>query len=236
MKRHTFDKNIYMKKITLLLLTLLAFQYSFAQQKFKEGSITYAMKIEGLPEDDPSVAMLGDMKMILTFKDVRSKVEMAMGIMNMSVFSNTKTKEYVNCMDLMGTKMAITMTQKDLDESAKEKGHVQEIIKTDETKKILDYNCKKAIVKIQKGDELLEMPIWYTSDIKMDVKNPNDQFEGKIDGLPLEYSTTMNGMNIHINVEKVEFTKIDNSTFNIPADYERMTMEEFQTKMSNFGK
>lgn len=89
---------------------------------------------------------------------------------------------------------------------------------------------------MKKGDEVIEMPVWYTDEIMIAQESPGDQFQGKIKGLPLEYSTTVNGMDIKVNVEKVELIKIENSTFDIPTDYERMTMEEFQAKMSNSGK
>jgi hypothetical protein len=60
---------------------------------------------------------------------------------------------------------------------------------TDETKKILGYSCKKAIVHSKKGDS----EWWYTNDLSIDLKGLINMSD-KIPGFPMAFTTNIKGV------------------------------------------
>lgn len=74
---------------------------------------------------------------------------------------------------------------------------------TNETKKILGYNCKKAVTKVNSNT----IEIWYTNDIKI---NGGPSVLGQNLGLVLEVERNKNSLVTATSIKKVKKTDIDN--------------------------
>lgn len=115
------------------------------------------------------------------------------------------------------------------------------LTKTDEEKKIGDWNCRKVIFE-QGGEVSVKSELWVTKDIKMDFKAYLDLMRKigieKMLGRLTEYATAIDGYPVQVNTEQVvnrqhitsntRVTKItvgpaDQSLFTVPAGYKRLT-------------
>jgi GLPGLI family protein len=218
-----------MKKIVLFFaMTIVTTAMSFAQ--LEEGHIEYSIEMSS---DDPEIAGMASMfngsTMNLYFSDELARTELDFGsMMSISTVVNSETDKVLLMMGgMMGNKAVLTTS----DEMA-EGEDVEDIEMTwtysKETKKILDYTCKKAIGTDTDGNEIA---YWYTEKIKP-ANTDNNSALAKLPGLALEYEVDREGMIMTFTASKVK-TSLDSATkaskfsFAIPEGYTEMTYDEF---------
>ncbi len=218
-----------MKKITLSLIFLVSATLSVFSQ-VKEGHIEYKISVVS---DDPESAgmadMFGNSTMNIHFKSQLTRTELDMGfLMQMTVINDDKSGDILMLLGGMMGNQAILTT---VDEMNEFDGKVEEetsgkVELINETKTILGYVCKKAILSDDDGSK---MTYWYTSEINFS-KRGNQVFDGQIPGIPLEIVTKTSEMTMTwtaVNFEK----KVENTStlfsMEIPDGYEKMSYEEF---------
>ena len=143
-------------------LAVVALSALSLNAQIKEGTITYAMTMEGLPPEQ--AAMIGDMELKSTFKNTMVLTEMSsMMFTNQTLVDD---KGMVMLMEQMGNKIAVKQTKEEMEKEEakqKEKPADPKIEYTAETKTIAGYECKKAIVTMVGKDKKEEkMEIWYS--------------------------------------------------------------------------
>ena len=129
-------------------------------------------------------------------------------------------------MDMMGSKVAIKMNPKD-EKKAKKEAKVLDIKYLDETKEIAGYKCKKAEITLEGEEETII--VYYTEEIN--TQETKAQYKG-LKGFPMSYEINTPEMKMVMTVKEVKKEKVSSAEFTVPAEYEEMTMEEFQAKMS----
>ncbi|MDF2448183.1 MAG: hypothetical protein K0R26_687 [Bacteroidota bacterium] len=220
-----------MKKLfsTLAVVALTAFSLN---AQIKEGSITYDMKMEGLPPEQ--AAMMGDMELKTTFKN--DKVLSEMSSMMFSSQTCVDEKGMTMLMEQMGNKIAIKQTKEEMEKEAaksKDKPTDPKIEYLNETKTIAGYECKKAVITTVGKDKKEEkMEVWYSDKFE----NPNKEGKGRgqgfmkgFKGLPFEFSNAQGGMKFTMIAKAVSTDPIDDSKFNLSTDgYKMMTMDELK--------
>jgi hypothetical protein len=107
---------------------------------------------------------------------------MKTGFGNITILANAESKEQVVLYDMMGQKMAIKSTKEETEKSLSEIPDAK-VTETTETKKILNYNCKK----VQISDDKSSMDVYVTDEIQVPNANWNTQYKN-VKGLMLEYS------------------------------------------------
>ncbi len=109
-----------------------------------------------------------------------------------------------------------------------------EVVKTDETKKILGFNCKKVIVKSIRKAKVLDMDkdivdetaIWYTTDLGFNFSpNPNMWTEGTVLALENKGNSTL--------ATSIEYRGVSSKDVTAPKKALPITQEEYQKKMDN---
>ena len=130
-------------------------------------------------------------------------------------------------MDMMGKKFAVKIAASDIEKEMEKAGEI-EVIKTEETRDILGYTCKKAIVKLKDSGQ--EMTVYYTDELSTGIENSNNPMFKDIDGMMLEFSMVQNGMDMHFTAVNIEKKKVSDSEFEIPEGYEEITQEELQSR------
>jgi GLPGLI family protein len=123
----------------------------------------------------------------------------------------------------MGQKLAIKSSKEDSEQEQKEAEEQSNIeyIKG-ETKEILGYKCKKAIIKTEDGGEAV---IYYTEDLpNVDV---SDQAQG-IKGFPMEMMVVTDMMTTITRVNSIEEGKVEKIKMVVPEGYDLKTKEEFK--------
>lgn len=211
-----------MKRILSTFIVCLLTAVTFAQTS---GKITYDMSFES---DNPDMAMATSMlqgsNMVLSFMPKKSRVTVNMGMLGtVTTISDMKKKKVLMLMEMMGNKIASEdeINSKEID-SLQGK---QEVKLAEETKDILGYLCKKAIITTADGNEIV---FWYTEELKADITGQK-QFNAKIPGVVLEFSTIQNEMTVNFIATKVE-KKVDKADFSmeIPDGYILKTPEELK--------
>lgn len=112
-----------------------------------------------------------------------------------------------------------------------------EVVKTDETKKIIGLNCNKVIVKsIRKAkvlgedkDVIDETAVWYTNDLGFNFSpDPNFWTEGAVLAIENRGKTTM--------AKSIEYRNVSSKDVTAPKKATPITADEYKVKMENMMK
>lgn len=214
-------------KILSLVTTLLLAVGLWAQ----EGTIKYELTMES---DDPQVqsqmAMMANSTMTMYMKDklFRQETNMGNGLMVTTSIVNGETEKGLILMDGMMGKIASPFDTEDQKEEASDEEDADvEIEFTDETKDILGFTCKKAIIYDEEGNEMI---YWYTEEISA-PENEGKYMNQKIPGMPLEFSIQQPQITMVFKaVEYDDKVKKAKELFdtNVPDGYTEKSMEEIQ--------
>ena len=211
-----------MKNITTLIFLTL-FSNVFFSQKF-EGVITYSIDYE-LPEIMEAQRSMLPSEMNTYCKKKTTRVEQKTAMGDQIVISSTKTGESTLLMNMMGQKMAIEVgNQKDNKNES-----IPSIVYSQESKTIAGYLCEKATYTVysKEQQDSISMDLYYTTKIPALY---NQQFK-ELKGIPLEYTINTQGMSMTFEATKIESKKLSKSLFNIPREYETISLEEFKKMM-----
>ena len=108
---------------------------------------------------------------------------------------------------------------------------VIDIKKTRDKKVICGYECRKAIITWK--DNPLQTVVYYTDNIKIENPNINTPFS-EIDGVMLEFSANVIGLDMKFEAEKVIISKIDTSCFVIPNYCEKVSYDKLDNIVEDF--
>jgi GLPGLI family protein len=224
--------NSNMKK--LLLIAVAVCSTLLASAQMKEGHLKYSIEVTS---DNPDMAMIVGMmqgsKMDIYFADNETRVDMEMGSMMKTItIADTDKKETLTLMSGMMGNTAIKQPISNPEAEAEGEEDDIEVILEDETKDILGYTCKKAIIVDADGNESV---FWYTDEIAINTEGQN-VLSSKIPGQPLQMEVPTNGMNMTMTA--IEFTeklkkKLKTSLFDmtIPEGYTVKSTEELMEEI-----
>lgn len=114
---------------------------------------------------------------------------------------------------------------------------VVEYIPSDETKKILGFNCKKVTIKTTSKRKILEEEreivdqtiLWYTNELGFDFSpNPALWTSGAV--LAIE------GKGNNVVAKSIEYRKVNNKDVNLPKKGVVITQDDFRAKMEQMRK
>ena len=163
--------------------------------------------------------------MTLSIKGNKSRSEMVMMMGKTVSISDGDAKTTIVLMDMMGQKIAVQSTPEEV-QSELDKGPKTSVNVTGETKDILGYTCKKAIITFEGEDT--EVIVYYTDELGTKALNfDNPQFKD-IDGLMLEYEIPEEEFSMQFTAVTIEKTNVDDSAFTIPEGYQIKTIEEMK--------
>ncbi|HTM99505.1 MAG TPA: hypothetical protein VL088_12200 [Pedobacter sp.] len=109
-----------------------------------------------------------------------------------------------------------------------------EVVKTEETKKILGFDCKKVIIKSIRKAKVLDMDkdivdetaVWYTTDLGFNFSpNPNMWTEGAVLALENKGNSTV--------ATSIEYRGVSTKDVTAPKKATPITQEEYQKKMES---
>jgi len=215
-----------MKKFnTLAILMAMAFimtSFGGFAKEFK-GVVTYKVTVTGHKVTDEIKAMMPK-TMTLTIKGDKSKSEMVMGMGKTISISNAETKESIALIDMMGQKIAVKSTYEEIQKELTDSPKVSVELSGD-TKDILGYTCKKAIIKSDEGTEII---VYYTEELGTGATYFDDPQFKDIKGLMMEFELPNEGMSMKFTAINVESKNVSDSEFTIPEGYQIKTKEEMQ--------
>lgn len=208
-------------KHLILSLTLFFSLISGSFSQDFEGEITYNLSYKDLPEEMAMYKAMLPKSSKLIIKNHMSKMEQNMSVlMKMDIVANAKTNYLLIMVNALGNKIAYEPDTKEL------KAGTYKVELKNDIKIIEGYKCKKALITDTANNVIT---YWYTTELPS-YKNSNLP-NVKIDGFPMEYVISQNGMTIKASVSKVEKKSINDSEFELKKGYEMKTKEEIEQMM-----
>ena len=185
-----------------LLITgfFLLVQTSFSQTK--NGHIQYAIEVMAIDtslETHQAVGLLQNSSMELFLAEDKSRVDFNLG----DLYSTSIIIDYLTSQMLMlysgvnGRSATVQTIDDELGAAASDTNTV--VIFLSDTKRILNYNCKKAITRLN-GQETV---FWYTDEISISAKGQS-VMNPYIPGFPMAFSTMMDGVLMEYEVSLFE--------------------------------
>ena len=214
-------------KLVTLAIVLTSFTFSISAQN-QEARIVYDIKMESQdPEIQAQLAMVGGSTMVTAFKGDKTYQSTSMGsIMETITITDQSSKKGVMLVNGMMGKFGAMMDLEEVEENKKDTDIDIELV--DETKEIKGYNCKKALIVDEDGNETV---FWYTDEI-VAPKMQSEYFKEQVPGFPLEiYFVTPQMTMSFIATEVEEKVKKAKSLFKIeiPEGYTEHSFQELQS-------
>ena len=230
-----------MKKYFLTLCLMLSgFLFIQAQTDLSEAFVEYTM--DSISSSDPQVnAMMSAMKggtINIFFKGnkMRTDADMMGGVMKMSTFMDFDQKDLPVSLywEIMGQKIKVNMSEEQMNkmQGADEGETNSPDIIYNETikKKILDYNCYQAIIKMPEENEG-EIICYITEEVSAPRSVIQNRSDMKMKGFPMQYVIVTPEINMQYTVSKLE-TSVSDDVFKPLVGYRVMDVDQF---MGSFG-
>ncbi|MFI5139116.1 MAG: DUF4412 domain-containing protein [Sphingobacteriales bacterium] len=214
------------KKITLLILLLVAAVYKVsAQKKINEGIVTYNVSYE-LNAVQLQYADQLPKKITFYFRGDSTAATIKQGSAIVKGVSVFKANFHSLLVELPATskKIVVVMTPAEVEEEKAENPHLKAV--TGNEKQIIDgYNCYKVTATNAKNGESYE--IWVTNDIDMPPNSISKPVSG-FGGVPVLFVTFNRGIRINAEIEEIKETAIPPGFFSATKEYQPMSFTDLQ--------
>jgi len=220
-------KNIFRNLMAAAIVVFIT-NVAFTQSKSFQGTLTYDVSYSGTNLSAAQKAQLPATS-VVTVKDCKTKTEVVVGPVTQAAISDGTAKTELVLIDYMGTKAAIKLSTDDVKEGLA-KNPMPTVNITKETKVILGFTCKKAILTSKDENGVVTNDtIYFTEQIGCADVNFSTQFKD-IPGTVLRYTEFDPQINATATytIKEIKKSKISDDTFVIPSDYKEMTKEEFK--------
>lgn len=199
----------------MILTTLMLFFISvFAQQRVvAECTVAYNITLDDNSVDAGTAATLKATTKTVYIKGVNSRTDLTSPSFSQSVIYNKNTATATILRSIGANKFMTKLDQsKWISEHARYSN--MKLIKSDETKTILGYECKKLVLELTDGTTL---NVFYAANIAPSVKEFEYQFKD-VPGFVLEYEATeTEGRKIKYTAAQINFNPVAASRFDIPT-------------------
>ncbi len=200
----------HLKIIFLISLATLVYCNVQAQQQVSkivaECTITYSVTIKGNDKNEGTTKTL-----YIKGRKIRSEIKNT-AFYQATIFDN-KTEEAVVLKEIGGDKYMSQFNAAQWKEK-NQQWNASSVQVTNETKKILNYTCRKAIITTKEGNSFV---VYFTTDMTASATENPYQFKD-ISGLVLEYeSQTSEGKNIEFTATGINFNPVPAAKFIIPT-------------------
>lgn len=217
-----------MKKVLLALFAVSIATLTFASlpKEFK-GTITYKITYEGDEINEQMLTYLPK-TMMTYFRDKLTRTDLIMGMGKTIKIKDGEDKSVVSLFDMMGQKVGFTSDYEEIKESMKDEPD-SEIEIRNETKEILGYECKRAVIKVEgPGGKTVRMNAWFTEELG-DNSNYFDTPEFRdIKGIMLQFEMHAPQFNMIFTAADIDTKKVSKKQFEIPEGYEMRSKEEIE--------
>ncbi|MCB0478505.1 MAG: hypothetical protein KDC84_10100 [Crocinitomicaceae bacterium] len=206
-----------MKKSVLLFFALTLSFFLNAQ----DLSVIFDIKVVKAPKDvKKALKQVDESDFIMKFSGNKSYSKINLfGMFTQTIVFDSDSGEGFILMDISAQKILIKVNREQLNEYNKGKDIKPIVEEVKGTKKVLDHDCNKALLKYSDGKEYT---VYYSKAIK--YKHENFDY---LDGFPLDYSTEQNNMVLTMTASAVDQkTKVDANLFEIPSGYTEISFEK----------
>ena len=218
-----------MKSISLFIAFIALSTISLAQ---KGTYIAYEMSMEANdPQMEMMISMMEGSTMEIAISEERSYVKTNMGALSTTEIDvDLESKIMTMYMTGMMGSMAFSGHIDSLDQEETDEIDVDLKLVKNETKKILGYKCKKAIITDEEGNE---STYWYTEEIER--PEGVSQMPNTIPGLCLEMTIINEMMNMTYTATDIkESTDLSTYKVEVPEDVDIQSFEDLENMSGGF--
>jgi len=193
-----------------------------------EGEIIYKLKY--LDNNDITTLLPTEMTIKFKHNNMHQKVVGWSNIFSLESIRNVKEGNCAALFKVLGKKYVAVINNLNQVIFGYDPYKGMLLQETNETKQIAGFNCKKVKV-IFPEEPGKNFDIYYTNDIKIDKPNWANPFYN-INGVLMEYQINMFGIRTKIVADSVAFIQVDDSEFEIPVDYQKISKEELEEEIN----
>ena len=192
------------------------------KKNYTEGVINYDVSTNGQQSEAKTF-----------FRGDSSSYQMQQGPASINILSNVKGNYMVILVDVpvASIKKAAVLTPADI-EQLKDQEPNFTFTPTTETQTISGFSCKKVLAKDSKSGS--NSDVWVTNDITVPANNSTKYF-ANAGGYPIKFTITQRGTPVQITLKSIVQEKVKPGTFGIPADFDRITMDELKAMSGGRG-
>lgn len=193
-----------------------------AQKVYKEGVATLSMNVMGQTVEAKNY-----------FSADSTAIAFSAGPANIKVLTDNKGTYMAYLVDVAvaSMKKAAVATPAEVEEQYS-KLPVYTFAQTTETKIINGFNCKKVVATDAKANKSYD--VWVTNDISLPL-NAAAKVYAKAGGVPIQYTSVRDGQTSEVTVKGVVEQKLAKGTFAVPADYDKISMDELNSMRGGGG-
>ena len=217
--------NILLCVLLVACTVILPNRRTMAQSNF-EGKIIYTITYANLPEEMKGYESMLPKDVKIHLKNNKSRVEQSQLMGTNVVVSDMDVKSGFLEMDVNGQKLRIMVSTAEFDKEASKMPNIEYI---DESKTIGGYPCKKAIMKNDKGEEV--MTVFYTEKIQNKAQM---EFVG-LKGFPLEYSMKQQNITMVMIADEISEESVPDHMFEKSEGYKDISEADLQQMMGGAG-
>jgi hypothetical protein len=218
------QKQILFYAIAIILL-VSSCKLGFRHKGITEGSIKYKITYIEDEQKNPIVSLLPEY-ITMTFKEteVLLSVEGWMGIFK-SVFIKDKDQNAITLLKILNKKY-LYRSESGIGYYGLTRYDDMEVIFDDIEKKIIDFDCKHARVRIPARN--LDFDVYYTNDIKINNPNANTPLY-QIPGVLIEFKMEMNGILMHLEATEFSGQDVPEDFFKLPQGYKEVARAQMDS-------
>ena len=224
-------------RYTLIACVLCLNIQLWAQNKLIEGKVFYDITYPELSGDAKRFEAMLPKDATVYFKNGKSRVEMPNAAGKITTIADSSMSDVIILLNLNGKKFAMKKTAEDIKKAQTDlqgggAAPKVNITKTDETKLIAGYTCKKAIIDLLYGEKTISNYCWYT-DMLPKIMNGTDTNYEAIEGFMMEYTITQDGIKKTLKVRQVFDEKVGDVLFQISPCYRFVKSDEELVEIMN---
>ncbi len=197
-----------------------------------EGVIEYDITFLDNEKDNPLIALLPT-TMTLYFKEdmTTTRIEGFMGLFSFAYITDIENNANFTILRILDKNYVCKQKNGNLAYGYSEMQELA-IEKTRVRKKILKFNCEKALVTITNGSGS-SFNIYYTDEIDIEDPNTNNPFHD-INGVLLEFQVKMHRINMKFRATNFIEKEIAMESFTLPDNYKSVSKKEMHEIMQSF--
>ena len=210
------------REISLIFLSFFCtISIGLAQGDF-EGTVKYAITYKDLPEEMKAMESMLPKDLMIHIKGNKSRVEQNQMMGKNVIVSDTDQKNGFMEMEMAGQKLRINISTEEFNQKSNQMPNIEYF---DDTKTIVGYPCKKAIMNDESGQ--LSMTVFYTEKI---TNKAQTEFVG-LKGFPLQYSMKQQNITMEMTATEINKESVSDDIFNKSSGYKDITQADLQKMM-----
>ena len=200
-----------------------------AQKQLSEGSLEYDISIASSKSEAPIANSFNGATLSVFLKPTASRTEMKSNLGSEATMFDSRLGKGVILKEYSGQKLMISMAADNWSEKNKTYENLNFKV-SDETIKIREYDCKKAIATLPDGKVFT---VYFDPSITILNKKYNNAF-AQLPGLPVQYELESGNLTFRYILSRLSYDAVPASKFEMPkSGYRVMTYEENQQLKKN---